>query len=99
MGCAPPVMRMGPVGPESLTRVDCKRHGHCLERLMFRARSMIGGAAAGALGLGAWQAARRLQDADLTAHVAVVTGGSRGLGFLIARQLLHEGCTVAICAR
>jgi 3-oxoacyl-[acyl-carrier protein] reductase len=32
-------------------------------------------------------------------RVAVVTGGSRGLGYAIAQSLLAEGCRVAICAR
>lgn len=31
--------------------------------------------------------------------MAVVTGGSRGLGLLIARELLRQGCRVAIFAR
>ena len=31
--------------------------------------------------------------------MALVTGGSRGLGLLIARELATEGCRVAICAR
>jgi short-subunit dehydrogenase len=30
---------------------------------------------------------------------ALVTGGSRGLGFLLAKRLLREGARVAICAR
>ena len=32
-------------------------------------------------------------------QVAIVTGGSRGLGFLLARELAREGCRLAICAR
>jgi short-subunit dehydrogenase len=36
---------------------------------------------------------------DLVGQVAVVTGGSRGLGYLLARELIHKGCRVAICAR
>ncbi|HEY7520796.1 MAG TPA: SDR family oxidoreductase [Methylomirabilota bacterium] len=46
-------------------------------------------------------AARRLftPEPDLFGAVAIVTGGSRGLGFLIARELAREGCRVAICAR
>jgi NAD(P)-dependent dehydrogenase (short-subunit alcohol dehydrogenase family) len=38
-------------------------------------------------------------SADLTGKVALVTGGSRGLGFLLARELGRQGCRVAICAR
>ncbi len=38
-------------------------------------------------------------DLRLTGKVAIVTGGSRGLGFASARALLGEGCHVAICAR
>ena len=35
----------------------------------------------------------------LQGRVATVTGGSRGLGFAIAKSLRAEGCRVAICAR
>jgi 3-oxoacyl-[acyl-carrier protein] reductase len=38
-------------------------------------------------------------DLQLTGKVAIVTGGSRGLGFASARALLGEGCHVVICAR
>ena len=38
-------------------------------------------------------------DLQLTGKVAIVTGGSRGLGFACARALAAEGCHVAICAR
>jgi NAD(P)-dependent dehydrogenase (short-subunit alcohol dehydrogenase family) len=38
-------------------------------------------------------------EPDLFGAVAIVTGGSRGLGFLIARELAREGCRLAICAR
>jgi NAD(P)-dependent dehydrogenase (short-subunit alcohol dehydrogenase family) len=36
---------------------------------------------------------------DLRERVVLVTGGSRGLGLLIARQLVDEGARVAICGR
>lgn len=36
---------------------------------------------------------------ELGDKVAIVTGGSRGLGFASARSLLQEGCRVAVCAR
>jgi len=39
------------------------------------------------------------REASLRGQGAVVTGGSRGLGFLLARALGREGCRVAICAR
>jgi 3-oxoacyl-[acyl-carrier protein] reductase len=38
-------------------------------------------------------------DLQLTDKVAIVTGGSRGLGFASASALVSEGCRVAVCAR
>jgi 3-oxoacyl-[acyl-carrier protein] reductase len=38
-------------------------------------------------------------DLQLTGKVAIVTGGSRGLGLASARALRDEGCHVVICAR
>jgi len=56
--------------------------------------------AAGGLGLLAGQALRnRMRTVDLTGQVALVTGGSRGLGLLLAREFAREGCKVVICAR
>ena len=42
---------------------------------------------------------RRRRWLDLRDRVALVTGGSRGLGLVLARQLVAEGAKVAICAR
>src|SRR5690348_15092128 len=38
-------------------------------------------------------------DLQLTDRVAIVTGGSRGLGLACATALVAEGCRVTICAR
>ena len=54
---------------------------------------------AAGLGLAGSEIYRRLNPADLHGQVALVTGGSRGLGLLIARELAAQGCRVAICAR
>ena len=42
---------------------------------------------------------RHRRQWDLHGRTILVTGGSRGLGFLVARELLREGAGVAICAR
>lgn len=46
----------------------------------------------------AWLLGRRHRNA-FVGKLAVVTGGSRGLGFQIARELGRRGATVVICAR
>ena len=43
--------------------------------------------------------ARRRRHFDLRGKVALVTGGSRGLGLVLARELTERGARVAICAR
>jgi NAD(P)-dependent dehydrogenase (short-subunit alcohol dehydrogenase family) len=56
-----------------------------------------------ALGAGAFFAARSLlrqiNAYSFRDRVVLITGGSRGLGLLIARELAHEGARLAICAR
>ncbi len=38
-------------------------------------------------------------DLELQGKTAIVTGGSRGIGKAVARQLALSGCDVVICAR
>src|SRR5947199_10509075 len=56
---------------------------------------------AGALLIGAWVTARAIRTARYTLRnkVAVITGGSRGLGLVLARHLCAQGGKVAIIAR
>jgi short-subunit dehydrogenase len=42
---------------------------------------------------------RRLRMAEMRGKVVLITGGSRGLGFGIAREFVSLGSKVAICAR
>src|SRR5215216_5296058 len=56
-----------------------------------------------ALGIGTVMAAReaagRRNEESIAGEIALITGGSRGLGLKLAEMLLAEGCKVAICAR
>ncbi|GAA1750570.1 SDR family oxidoreductase [Streptomonospora arabica] len=65
----------------------------------FAGRAAVAGtaAAAGAAGLAAL--CRRRGEADIAGCTALVTGGSRGLGLLIARELGRRGCRVLVAAR
>jgi 3-oxoacyl-[acyl-carrier protein] reductase len=38
-------------------------------------------------------------DLSLKDRVAMITGGSRGLGFQIASTLAREGCKISTCGR
>ena len=58
---------------------------------------MIGAAGVGAVLLA--QAWRRRSDYDFATRCVVITGGSRGLGLVMARQLADEGANVVLIAR
>jgi NAD(P)-dependent dehydrogenase (short-subunit alcohol dehydrogenase family) len=55
--------------------------------------------AVGAAAFAAEKIVKRATALDLHGKRAVVTGGSRGLGFALARELREQGARVAICAR
>src|SRR3954468_22906686 len=57
------------------------------------------GALLAAGGLAAWWSLRRRADYDFRGKVVLVTGGSRGLGLVLARELAQQGARLAICAR
>lgn len=48
---------------------------------------------------GAWAIVRRLGRVELRGKIAVVTGGSRGLGLVLARELGRRGMRVVVNAR
>ena len=47
----------------------------------------------------AYTALRHRQIYDLHGKTVLITGGSRGLGFLLAREFAREGARVALCGR
>jgi NAD(P)-dependent dehydrogenase (short-subunit alcohol dehydrogenase family) len=63
----------------------------------IKVAGIVGCAGFAALGFMALQ--RKLKRLDYTNKVVLITGGSRGLGLVLARQLLEEGARVCICAR
>jgi NAD(P)-dependent dehydrogenase (short-subunit alcohol dehydrogenase family) len=57
---------------------------------------LIAGAAAV---IGGYQLIRSRQRIELTGRLVVITGGSRGLGLVLARQFAREGARVCLLAR
>ncbi|SHK66515.1 SDR family NAD(P)-dependent oxidoreductase [Hymenobacter psychrotolerans] len=61
--------------------------------------SWLAAAGAGALLAAATLWSNRRGTYNLHGRVVLITGGSRGLGLILARQAVAEGAKVAICAR
>jgi NAD(P)-dependent dehydrogenase (short-subunit alcohol dehydrogenase family) len=55
--------------------------------------------AAAGLGLVGRELFARSREADLNGQVVLITGGSRGLGYLLASEFARHGCRLVICAR
>jgi NAD(P)-dependent dehydrogenase (short-subunit alcohol dehydrogenase family) len=62
-------------------------------------RLVTAGGLAVAATLGARALIRRSRWFDFAGKTVIVTGGSRGLGLVLARQLIESGARVTICAR
>lgn len=61
-----------------------------------------GAVIAGGIALGAWvlaRAWRRRVAYDFTGRTVIITGGSRGLGLVMARELAREGANLVLAAR
>src|SRR5262245_13926705 len=65
---------------------------------LLKSALIVGGAGLAALVAGR-ALLRRARWFEFRDKVVIVTGGSRGLGLEIARQLVDAGARVAICAR
>jgi NAD(P)-dependent dehydrogenase (short-subunit alcohol dehydrogenase family) len=77
--------------------IPLERKGSTMRRL--HQQTLLITAAGFGFVLAARAVARWRRPYDLHDKVVLITGGSRGLGLTMARQLLHHGAYVAICAR
>jgi NAD(P)-dependent dehydrogenase (short-subunit alcohol dehydrogenase family) len=63
-------------------------------------RYVLGGAfTAAGLSLAARKMMTRAGETNLSGQIVLITGSSRGLGWLLAREFAREGCRIVLCAR
>lgn len=70
-----------------------------MRRSRKRSRLLIAAAAGAGVALAARRMTKSRTSERLDGRVALITGGSRGLGLLLAREFAGRGSRIAICAR
>src|SRR5262245_21955296 len=62
-------------------------------------RNLLLAAAGAGAALAVRAALRKAREYSFRGKTVLITGGSRGLGLVLARQLVDEGARLALCAR
>lgn len=60
---------------------------------------LASGAAIATIALLGREVVARLREEDLNGQVALITGSSRGLGYILAQEFARAGCKLVICGR
>lgn len=68
--------------------------------MRFKRAALLAAGLTGLRGvLALWKRRRTEDDTSLKDQVVLITGSSRGLGFLLAQEFAREGCRLVLCAR